>query len=288
MRGCIGSRRQFTVTMSTLFLGAATGCVTTPDRNLLNVNAGGDQRSFLDHIPWVGRDDESDSPEPYPNPVKLAATWTPDTLVQVGRTPTRGFGGRVFFYNEKSQPVPVEGTLTVHGFDDNSDSPETGVKRFVFTPEQLTRHYGQTDLGASYSIWLPWDAVGGEQRRISLVTSFQAASGSTIQGIPATMALPGKNSNSQSSEDVAQLSPQYRNYLAATRSDAMPQSGLTTTTIRRNSSVRKSVENSPAINIPRQSQRAPVVAGVKKSSTLKPKSSPEERLRPTFLPASNK
>ena len=81
----------------------------------------------------------------------------------------RGFGGRFFFYDEKSRPVPVDGTLIVHGFDDTADTPEDRVKRFEFTPEQFTRHFSQTDLGASYSVWVPWDAIGGDQRRISLV-----------------------------------------------------------------------------------------------------------------------
>ena len=282
-----GSRRQFTVAVTSLFVSGATGCVTTPDRNLLSQGVGSDQGSFLDRIPWLGKGGESDPAEPYPNPVKLAATWTPDTLVQVGRTPTRGFGGRVFFYNEKSQPVPVNGTLTVHGFDEKNASPKTGVKRFVFTPEQLTRHFGQTDLGASYSIWLPWDAVGGERKRISLVTSFQSATGSTIQGIPATMALPGKDGGSDRPEQIANLSPQYRDYLAATRSDSIPQSGLTTTTIRRNQ-VRKQPKVEPAINIPAQRTRPPVVAGANPSSTLKSDRSDSQRLMPTFLPASSK
>ena len=65
--------------------------------------------------PWSKSEDEM--PEPYPNPVKIASTWTPDVLVQTGRTPTRGFGGRLFFFDEKTKAVPVEGTLTVHGFE---------------------------------------------------------------------------------------------------------------------------------------------------------------------------
>lgn len=283
-----GSRRQFTVAATSLLIGGLSGCVTTPDRDLLKKNASAEKTSFYDRMPWVSKDKSDSQPEPYPNPVKLAATWTPDTLVQVGRTPTRGFGGRVFFYNEKSQPVPVDGTLTIHGFDENSDDPNDAVKRFVFTPEQLTRHYGQTDLGASYSIWLPWDAVGGEQRRISLVTSFLSASGSTIQGIPATMALPGKDSSLNSSEKVAELSPQYQNYLAATRSDSVPSSGLTTTTIRRNQVQRKQTEDRPAITIPNQRTEKPVVAIGAKSTLIGNDVKPSSRAMPTFLPSSGR
>lgn len=131
-------------------------------------------------------------PEPYPNPVKMATTWTPDTLTTVGKTPTRGFGGRVFFYNEKSQPVPVEGELLIVGYQESvhpGDPPS--VKRFGFKPEQFTQHFSQSDFGASYSFWLPWDADGGTQQRITLVPSFTTKDGKKIQGTPTAVLLPG-------------------------------------------------------------------------------------------------
>jgi hypothetical protein len=203
---------------------------------------------------------KNEKPEPYPNPVKIAATWTPDTLVQTGRTPTRGFGGRVFFYDEKSRPVPVEGTLTVHGFDDSSAEPEISVKRFEFTPEQFTRHYSQSDLGASYSIWIPWDAVGGTQRRVSLVTSFRTAEGNLIQGIPATLALPGKSPKTEEGEPIARFSPQYQRYLDATESPSTRQTGLTTTTIRRGRGGSPAQATKPGVTVPTSQKRRSMIA----------------------------
>ena len=178
------------------------------------------------------RKDPNAPPEPYPNPAKMAVTWSPDTLTQVGRTPTRGFGARLFFYDEKSRAVPVEGTLIVHGFDESAGGDQPPVKRFEFTPEQFTRHFGQSDLGASYSVWIPWDAVGGSQTRISLVASFVAASGKTIQGSPTIVMLPGKKTDA----DVMladRLSPQYRQWQMAAAGDSAPTAGMTTTTIVR-------------------------------------------------------
>lgn len=136
-------------------------------------------------------------PEPYPNPVKMATTWTPDTLTTVGKTPTRGFGGRVFFYNEKSQPVPVDGELLIVGYAESSrpDEPPS-VKRFGFKREQFTQHFSQSDFGASYSFWIPWDADGGMQQRITLVPSFTSKEGKTIQGTPTAVLLPGPSEDS--------------------------------------------------------------------------------------------
>lgn len=220
--------QQFAVMFaSTLFL-ASVGCSTLAK----NQQSKGDKKSFLDRMSWkMGVGD--DQPEPYPNPVKIAATWTPDTLVQTARTPTRGFGGRIFFYDEKSRPVPVDGTLIVHGFDDAADSQQERIKRFEFTPQQFTRHFSQSDLGASYSVWIPWDAIGGQQRRISLVTSFRTAEGKLVQGVPATIQLPGRSAEPTKEMEIAKLSPQYQRYLQATRSTTSPVSGLTTTTIAR-------------------------------------------------------
>lgn len=214
------ARRQFVVAAaSAMFLGSV-GCTS--------VSKNKDSKpSLLDRMPWSSKQE----PEPYPNPVKLAATWTPDTLVQSGRTPTRGFGGRLFFYDEKSRPVPVEGTLNVHGFNELTENPNDAVKKFEFTPEQFTTHFSQTDLGASYSVWIPWDAVGSNQKRITLVPSFKTREGKIVQGTPSTVVLPGPL------DPATTKSPQYsttfKDHTNAIDSDMPPTSGLTTTTIRR-------------------------------------------------------
>ena len=83
-------------------------------------------KSLMERMPWA-KSDKDAAPEPYPNPVKLATVWSPETLSQAGRVTTRGFGARVFFYDEKTRPVPVDGSLIVHGFNEDSGSqkPDT-------------------------------------------------------------------------------------------------------------------------------------------------------------------
>ena len=238
------SRRNFATAVATLIMFSSVGCAT------MSANKAGDDSksvSLMDRMPWANKDSDK-KPEPYPNPAKLAATWTPDTLMQTGRTPTRGFGGRIFFYDEKSRPVPVEGTLVVHGFDEHAADPKKSVKRFEFTPEQFTKHFSQGDLGASYSVWIPWDAVGGERKRISLVASFVTGEGQPVQGIPASIMLPGVEPE-KSTDTLAQLSPKFREYKAALASNKPRRSGLTTTTIARRT-LSPSSRSAPAINVP--------------------------------------
>lgn len=218
-------------------------------------------KSLMERMPWA-KNDPNKAPEPYPNPVKLATVWSPETLTQAGRVPTRGFGARVFFYDEKSRPVPVDGSLIVHGFREDGTSEKPEVKRYQFTPEQLTGHFSQSDLGASYSVWIPWDAVGGKQERISLVASFQTAEGKMLQGAPTTVLLPGARTD----QDIAlakRFSPEYREWQAASSGKASPSSGLTTTTIPRTVPVM-----SPAIDPSLRTQAVPAWSLAEQRSNL--------------------
>lgn len=224
--------------IGTVCVSGSTGCNTT----INEIKTG---QPFYHDWPLVGRD-KDDGPIPYPNPVKMATTWSPDTLVQHGRTPTRGFGGRIYFYDQKSNAVPVDGKLIVHGFDDTAgnQSDAANVKRYEFTPEQFTRHFSQSDLGASYSIWIPWDAVGGPQRRISLVASFETVGGKFVQGEPATILLPGANNESVAQTEEKLFSREYHRYRDALAAGGSSQ-GMTTTTIARGKSQRPGQRDEP-------------------------------------------
>lgn len=132
----------------------------------------------------------------YQIPHSMNVTWTYDIFTKEGKQPTRGFGGRLYFYNEKSQAIPVDGELTVYGFDDtershDGSSIESADKKFRFTPEQFTSHFSESELGASYSIWIPWDAAPGMQKKIMLIPTFKSKDGPVIRGNSATVILPG-------------------------------------------------------------------------------------------------
>lgn len=167
----------------------------------------------------------------YPKPVKMAVTWTPDIIVRTGSTPTRGFGGRIFFYDEQNRPVPVEGELAVQAIASMGDETQE-VKRYAFTPEQFTRYYSQTDLGASYSIWIPWDAVGGDEKKITLVPSFKPTDGGVVQGANSVVSLPGKKRLGERSFDLESIADgSYRGGAWSLGNVHSASAGLTTTTI---------------------------------------------------------
>lgn len=134
----------------------------------------------------------------YQQPNAIAAIWSPDVLSLPGKPPTRGFGGRIYFYNDRSQAVPVEGELIVHGYrkpaGQRRESQQVAAdKTFAFTAEQLTGHFSPSEMGASYSIWIPWDAADGLREEVTLIPTFKSKTGTLVQGTPAKVYLPGRS-----------------------------------------------------------------------------------------------
>jgi len=142
---------------------------------------------------WYTVEDPKLAESKYPRPVRIAVVWSPAMLNTPGKKPTRGFGGRMYFYDAANKAVPVEGQLVVYGYDDSQQRTEgkTPDRKYAFTPEQFTKHFSETELGASYSVWLPWDEVGGPQVDISLVPIFTATSGQLVVGQSSKNLLPG-------------------------------------------------------------------------------------------------
>jgi hypothetical protein len=161
---------------------------------VLLLTAGGCKSPLPDlsaKLPWVGDDKVKETP--YQQPVKMTVIWSPAMYSQPGQVPTRGFGGRFYFYNAKDEAIAVDGGLMVYAFDDTAKQNASQVpnRRFAFTAEQLKKHFSPTQLGASYSIWVPWDPVGGPQADISLLPIFSGTSGGVLTGQQSRNLLPG-------------------------------------------------------------------------------------------------
>jgi hypothetical protein len=181
----------------------------------------------------------------YQIPQTMNVTWSHDILTLAGKPPTRGFGGRFYFYNEKTQAIPVEGDLVVYGFDDTHKQRGTedlnlADKRFRFTPEQFTTHFSEGELGASYSVWIPWDEAYGPPKKIMLLPTFLTKDGRLIRGAAASLNLPGKGSEDPNAGLIQQTSSVIPTALPGQIADARKipsqnmggNSGLKTTTIQ--------------------------------------------------------
>jgi len=55
----------------------------------------------------------------------------------------------------------------------------------------VARHMSESELGPTYSFWLPWDEVGGRQTEISLIARFEPKGGAVVVGEQTKHLLPG-------------------------------------------------------------------------------------------------
>ena len=139
----------------------------------------------------------------YEQPHRMAVIWKDTSMPTVpGKKSTRGFGGRVYFYNGADEPVRVDGDLIVYAFDDSKakalaeiDKTRNPDRKYVFRATELQQHFSQTGIGASYSVWIPWDEVGGDQASIALLPMFKPTNGQIVNAGQSIAVLPGKNSD---------------------------------------------------------------------------------------------
>ena len=136
---------------------------------------------------WLGPEATYEVPE------QMMVVWTDAVQTVPGQPPQRGCGGRLYFFDNKGRPIPVNGTLVVYAFDDAATTDGTHPQaRFVFSPEQFTKSFTESELGASYNIWIPWDQLGSPQKKLTLITVYRDARGKIVKADPAAVVLPGK------------------------------------------------------------------------------------------------
>lgn len=139
---------------------------------------------------------KKDKAEDFNTPHSMVAIWKASTFEKAGAKSIRGFGGRFYFYDANNEPVRVKGDLTVYGYDDNQQAPTSNDgkadRKFVFKADSINSHFSESALGESYSFWVPWDEVGGEEKTITLIPVFKTVDGHMPEAKPATMRLPGR------------------------------------------------------------------------------------------------
>ncbi len=183
----------------------------------------------LKKLSWLER-----KPKPQV-PTKATAVWTNTVLYPPGRKPIRGFGGRIFFFNDKSKDaIAVDGTLTIYAFD-NSDpnaDPAVPARKYVFTPEQLAQHLAKSPLGYAYDVWIPWGEIDGPPKKISLLIRFDARSGETLLTDTSQHYLPGsgKSESLSPATGLAQARSNTNAQPVSAGSHASPRAAAPSTT----------------------------------------------------------
>lgn len=189
-----------------------TGCMSIPSPIETN-------------LPWSEPKEQTFEP-----PERIIAVWTDTIYQQPGKPPTRGFGGRVYFYGRRGEVVPVTGNLTVYAYDDtgldlSADRPS---RKYVFTKEQLARYQSESEIGASYNIWLPWDAVGGDEKQVNLFPVFTDDSGKIVRGMFTESRLPGRRVITEEERRGFYVSRRKRFRSAAEEANSQQQTAVQT------------------------------------------------------------
>ena len=136
---------------------------------------------------------KKESLKPGDSAQRMVTVWSESTIYGPNQAPTRGIGGRIFLYNSHHQAVEADGELVVYAYDDGRTEEDVKPDRkYVITSEEFAKHYSPSDLGPSYSVWIPWDAVGSETTAVSLVPIFRQKDGAAIAGDHSRTLLPGK------------------------------------------------------------------------------------------------
>ena len=136
-------------------------------------------------------------------PTRVIPVWT-DTVLHRGGKTVRGFGGRVIFYGEsRDKPINVDGAVVVYAWDDTAGrGQEVPDRKYKFKADDLEKHFGMSKIGPSYNFWLPWDAVGGGTKHITLVTRFVSTAGGEVTSNAAHVVLPGPMPSDQKRADT--------------------------------------------------------------------------------------
>ncbi len=120
------------------------------------------------------------------NPLARNSVKTPTKLVDVWNTyaqstpdgkALRGIAGRIHFYQDsaKKRAVKVDGEVTVFVFDGEEHDPAHAkpLKVYRFPADSLDKHYAhKKPLGHGYDFFLPFDELGGEEKKLCVMTRF--------------------------------------------------------------------------------------------------------------------
>jgi len=126
-------------------------------------------------------------------PNRMVIIWK-DAVVRSGDGQTKkGFGGRVYFYDKGEDPIQVDGQMIVYGYDDTTKhSSTTPERKYVFAQDSFQNHYDPSELGPSYSLWIPWDEVQATEKTICLMPFFETAGGIQLSAGMSEILLPGR------------------------------------------------------------------------------------------------
>ncbi|GHT40059.1 hypothetical protein FACS189427_13900 [Planctomycetales bacterium] len=115
----------------------------------------------------------------------MVDVWQPYAQTTPEGQVVRGLAGRIHFYpdSKKKQPVKVDGEMTVFVFDGKETNPSRSkpMRVYKFPGTTLESHYSyKKPLGHGYDFFLPFDEIGGEEKKLCIMARFDDALESSL------------------------------------------------------------------------------------------------------------
>jgi hypothetical protein len=179
-------RHRFSTILIATAILALSGC-KTPLAESMKLD------KLNEHMPWHDPDAPREGV-----PTKVVGNWVDAVHYQEGKKPQRGFGGKLLFYdNEGDAPILVDGELIVYAFNEQgrASTDNMPTRRYVFPTSELTKLMSVSELGAGYSVWLPWDEAGGPEAEVSLICRFSPKAGPVLVSEQTRQLLPGSKTS---------------------------------------------------------------------------------------------
>jgi len=151
-----------------MILIAATGCQTWDTSGTIPIWSSEN---------WKKKDRSVTDP-----PQKIVAVWTEATHHRPDQPAERGFGGRVIFYDAKERTTKIDGRVTIFVFDDQNATLENPAPKykFVFPQDSVQAFYSKSELGHTYSFWVPLGSIDAPTQHFSLVVRFDSPTGERV------------------------------------------------------------------------------------------------------------
>lgn len=113
-----------------------------------------------------------------PRPAYVVPFWEPVIRQQNGIS-KHGYAARVYFYDQtQTKTLKVEGGIDVYCFEEKPGLFNNKPTKIVtFRPEDTPQFFSESELGPSYTIWVPWDESDSDAPEVSLFIKFRPVEG---------------------------------------------------------------------------------------------------------------
>ncbi len=126
--------------------------------------------------------------------VRCLCVWQEGAGPGVNGESARGFGGQLFFFPREGEvPVAVQGDLKIFVFDDVGTEEEQAkpIYQLEVPSYELTARLGETQFGASYSIFVPYTRKGSHEANCALRVKLTRPDGSLLYSDMTQVKLSG-------------------------------------------------------------------------------------------------